>query len=489
MAWYNLLDNAEKYIVEKVKKSILGEIDQSLTEDEKNLLTDIALTIAYGAIPAVGQVIDAYYTVDAAIDLYKDSNSNDNKFNFVVALMGWLPILGDGTKASLKTVNKNPEVYAPIMFSVIRYAFNKAADNSYVQDMARSRGWDIQQIKYIDPEALLVRYTSSDFVQGQFDIARGKIKSSDAYNALSPNMRVMVDSVFSTAASHLPDWIGLVGDRVRSWRKKTPRSTHNDGDTHSRKTSDHEPSAPYNTHGQKSGQGASNPAKSKNRVKNATMKMTKAITGVVGEHMADYYMDKKHNTGGLHDQGVKSNNKVSQSGELKRLLSAPTGVGIDGLWKDVNEINTITNDKKGFCIVEAKASVSPTIKNLSQLLSVKRNDPSSPNGRLVQMSDQWCEGNTFKINARVGAAVRNRGYSRRVFYYNQFSIAEHELALGQALAGEAGRTVEQTHSHASSRNHAPTKIFTDREIEAAVQQRQNPSSRANSTINESDIPK
>ena len=58
MAWYNLLDNAEKYIVEKVKKSILGEIDQSLTEDEKNLLTDIALTIAYGAIPAVGQVID-----------------------------------------------------------------------------------------------------------------------------------------------------------------------------------------------------------------------------------------------------------------------------------------------------------------------------------------------------------------------------------------------------------------------------------------------
>ena len=239
----------------------------------------------------MGQVIDAYYTVDAAIDLYKDSNSNDNKFNFVVALMGWLPILGDGTKASLKTVNKNPEVYAPIMFSVIRYAFNKAADNSYVQDMARSRGWDIQQIKYIDPEALLVRYTSSDFVQGQFDIARGKIKSSDAYNALSPNMRVMVDSVFSTAASHLPDWIGLVGDRVRSWRRKTSTSTQHDGKIHSSKTSDHQPDAPYNKHGQKSGQGANNPAKSKSRVKTATIKLTKAITGVVGEHMADYYMD------------------------------------------------------------------------------------------------------------------------------------------------------------------------------------------------------
>lgn len=44
MAWYNLLDNAEKYIVEKVKKSILGEIDQSLTEDEKNLLTVLVKT-------------------------------------------------------------------------------------------------------------------------------------------------------------------------------------------------------------------------------------------------------------------------------------------------------------------------------------------------------------------------------------------------------------------------------------------------------------
>lgn len=489
MAWYNLLDNAEKYIVEKVKKSILGEIDQSLTEDEKNLLTDIALTIAYGAIPAVGQVIDAYYTVDAAIDLYKDSNSNDNKFNFVVALMGWLPILGDGTKASLKTVNKNPEVYAPIMFSVIRYAFNKAADNSYVQDMARSRGWDIQQIKYIDPEALLVRYTSSDFVQGQFDIARGKIKSSDAYNALSPNMRVMVDSVFSTAASHLPDWIGLVGDRVRSWRRKTSTSTQHDGKIHSSKTSDHQPDAPYNKHGQKSGQGANNPAKSKSRVKTATIKLTKAITGVVGEHMADYYMDKKHNTGGLHDQGIKSNNKVSQNGELKRLLSAPTGVGIDGLWKNVAEPNTMTGQTPMFCIVEAKASVSPAIKNLSQLLSVKRGDPSAPNGRKVQMSENWCIENAYKINPRVGGSVRTRGFSRRVFYYNQLSIKEHELALAQSLAGEAGRTIEQTHSHASSRNHAPTKIFADKEIEAAVQQRQNPSNRANNTVNEEDIPK
>jgi hypothetical protein len=489
MAWYNLLDNAEKYIVDKVKNSILGDIDQSLSEDEKELLTDIALTIAYGAIPVVGQIIDAALSVDAAIDLYKNPNSNDNKFNFVVALMGWLPILGDGTKASLKTVNKNPEVYAPIMFSTIRYAFNKAADNSYVQDMARSRGWDIKQIKYLDPEALLIRYTSSDFVQGQFNIARGQIKGSDAYKALPPNMRVMVDSVFSTAASNLPQWIGLVGDRVGSWRRKPSRSTHHDGDIHSRKTSEHEPSAPYNKHGQKSGQGASNPAKSKNRVKNATIKMTKAITGVVGEHMADYYMDKKHNTGGLHDQGMPSNNKVSQNKELKKLLSAPTGVGIDGLWKDVNEINTITNDKKGFCIVEAKASVSFANKKLPQLLTVKRGDPTAPNGRLVQMSYKWCESNAYKIGSRVGDAVTRRGYSRRVFYYNQLSISEHELALGQALAGKSGREVEQTHSHASSRNHEPTDIFRDKEIEAAVKQRQNPRASVNKTIKEADIPK
>ena len=200
-------------------------------------------------------------------------------------------------------------------------------------------------------------------------------------------------------------------------------------------------------------------------------------------------MDKKHNTGGLHDQGIKSNNKVSQNGELKRLLSAPTGVGIDGLWKNVAEPNTMTGQTPMFCIVEAKASVSPAIKNLSQLLSVKRGDPSAPNGRKVQMSENWCIENAYKINPRVGGSVRTRGFSRRVFYYNQLSIKEHELALAQSLAGEAGRTIEQTHSHASSRNHAPTKIFADKEIEAAVQQRQNPSNRANNTVNEEDIPK
>jgi hypothetical protein len=346
-----------------------------------------------------------------------------------------------------------------------------------------------KKIKYIDPEALLIEYTSSSFIQGRFEIARGQIKSSDAYQALPYNMRVIVDSVFSTAASHLPEWIGIVGDRVRSWRRKTSPSTHKDGEIHSRKTSDHQPDAPYSKHGHQSGQGASNPAKSKSRVKNATIKLTKAITGVVGEHMADYYMDKKHNTGGLHDQGMKSNNKVSQNGELKKLLSAPTGVGIDGLWKNVAEPNTMTGQTPMFCIVEAKASVSPAIKNLSQLLSVKRGDPTAPNGRKVQMSENWCVENAYKINPRVGTSVRNRGFSRRVLYYNQLSIAEHELALGQFAMGKSGREVEQTHSHASSRNHTPTKIFTDKEIEAAVQQRQNPSNRVNKNINEADIPK
>ena len=489
MAWYDLLENAEKAIMNKIRASILGDIDKSLSQAEKNLIGEIVVTIAYGAVPVMGQAIDGWYTIEAALKLVdKKNRTNPNfQFDFVVALMGWVPMLGDGAKATLKTVNKKHEVYAPIMFSTMSYAFNAAADNEYVQAGAKRMGFDVKQLKYINPEALLDKYTSSDFVQKQFKAAQANLKSSKAYRALPSSAQVGVDEVFEFAKSNLPSWINVVHERLVDWRPKNPKSTHQNGQVFPRNTSKNQPTQV----GSDKTKGANNPAQGNSKTKSFTKKLTKAVTGVVGEHMADYYMSGKHKDGGVHDQGErKSAKKVSHEKKLKMLFSNPTGVGIDALWKDVAEPNTLLGLTPAYCIVEAKASILPEIKNLTHLLSVKRNDPTAPNGRLVQMSSQWCIRNARKITKTIGDSVEKEGYSRRVFFYNQLTIAEHEAALGAVSFGQ--KTIGQAepiHNHAASRQHHPTKIFTDKEIKAAVAQRENPNNKINNTIKEADIPK
>jgi hypothetical protein len=498
MAWYdnlfnfldNALDKADKAIMNIIRESILGKLDKSLSQAQKDLIGEIAVTIAYGAVPGIGQVIDGWYTIDAALNLIdkdgKKNSTNPNfQFDFVVALMGWVPMLGDGAKATLKTVNKKPEVYGPIMFSTMSYAFNAAGDNEYVQAAAKRMGFDVKQLKYINPEALLDKYTSSDFVQKQFKAAQANIKSSKAYRALPYSAQVGVDEVFNFAKSNLPSWINVVHERLVDWRPKPPKSTHQNGQVLASNTSKNQPTQV----GKTQTQGANNPAQGNSKTKSFTKKLTKPVTGVVGEHMADYYMSGKHSDGGVHDQGErKSAKKVSHEKKLKMLVSNPTGVGIDALWKDVDEPNTLLNEKKGYCIVEAKASILPGIKYLTHLLSVTK-DPTAPKGRLVQMSKLWCLRKAKLIDDDLAIILQIQGYSRRVFFYNSVTIAEHLLALGEVWSGQ--KTIgqaEPTHNHAASRQHHPTKIFTDKEIEAAVTQRENPNNKDNNDIKEADIP-
>ncbi|MFM0005196.1 MULTISPECIES: hypothetical protein [Paraburkholderia] len=98
----------------------------------------------------------------------------------------------------------------------------------------------------------------------------------------------------------------------------------------------------------------------------AVADITTGITGILGEHIADYYCYETlgwgkgweaHDQGLLgkwsHEPGAEMPGKLNDHGKLNKLFDLrPRGHGIDGVWR----ANPGTNEGKPFAIVEAKSS-------------------------------------------------------------------------------------------------------------------------------------
>ncbi|NAT39001.1 hypothetical protein CU661_18485, partial [Pseudomonas syringae pv. actinidifoliorum] len=101
-----------------------GEITEGTNGSEdrsdayQEAAVELAKGIALGAVPFLGQAIDAYDTIESSIVLYNAESTGgkeDAQFDLLMAIIGWIPGPGDGLKKSLRIVNKDPERYAPVL--------------------------------------------------------------------------------------------------------------------------------------------------------------------------------------------------------------------------------------------------------------------------------------------------------------------------------------------------------------------------------------
>lgn len=79
--------------------------EEAQTEDRtaayKEAAVELAKGIALGAVPFLGQAIDAYDTVESSIVLYNAETADgkdEAKFDLLLAVIGWIPEPGDGLK-------------------------------------------------------------------------------------------------------------------------------------------------------------------------------------------------------------------------------------------------------------------------------------------------------------------------------------------------------------------------------------------------------
>jgi len=340
---------------------------------QKQAYTDAAVelgkSIAIGAVPFVGQAIDAYDTLESSWRIYgaKEAEDKDNaKFDLVLAIVGWIPGPGDGVKKSLRLVNKDPGRYAPILFDLLRHVCELAGIKT-------------------SPEALLDAVFDAGKLRAQMSTVREGVQDFSGYKALPDWGKQAITTVLKTAEAELPAMIGIVQRRLTKWKRHQPNSSARAATTGRAKTPAVKPKdATVAKEGASRPTGGSPGQSLKSTLATAALEIGNAAIGVAGEHIADYYCANKLGWASGwsgHDQGSKGTwsggqpgathlGKVSKGGSdpktpgvLYKLGDGSNGTGIDAVW----HVST-RNQGKPYAVVEAKSDFE-----VKQPAFIKRN--------------------------------------------------------------------------------------------------------------------
>ena len=207
------------------------------------------------------------------------------------------------------------------------------------------------------------------------------------------------------------------------------------------------------------------------KTKGAVEQISNKITGLIGEHMADYWMLEQVGGKARHDHGGTAEGscyKMNFEGRLYQLHQPSANPkGIDSLWKVNGKIGG-----KPYCILEAKASATALTRPLGKLLTDGRDKTerrTQNNQHQVQMSNNWCN---LKLQQLHFANVIGY-YSRRVVFFGINDIAAHEAAYTK-IVGAIAQPENRQHLPRimmEHTEHKPGRIFTDEDIETWVRRR------------------
>ena len=323
----------------------------------KEAAIELGKGIAIGLVPFVGQAIDAYDTVESAIALYQ-ANQQEQKenaqFDFLLAIVGWIPGPGDGVKKSLRIVNRDPQRFAPVLFELLRFVLTECGVET-------------------SPEALLDQIFSTSKLKAQIEEIKAGVLQSSVYTSLPQSMQTVVRTSLEMAASNMPALVGVVETRLTKWKRMQANSSarelpHGKAKQPPPKAKDAEiakkgDSTPAHGHADTNVNGT--------LATRAADAITNEILGISGEHIADYICAetfgwgkdwKGHDDGtqGRWTEGTPSKTKLgklSKGGSPKaahvlyKLSDGANGTGIDAVWRAEGH-----NGGKPYAIVEAKAT-------------------------------------------------------------------------------------------------------------------------------------
>lgn len=435
-------------------------------------LIELAAGIALGAVPFLGQAVDAYDTIESAVHLYNadtPAHTEDAKFDLLLAIVGWVPGPGDGVKKSLRIVNKDPERFAPVLFDLLRFVLTECGIKT-------------------SPEELLSDIFNASALRSELDEIIAGVKGSSAFQSLPRLPQSAVLTVLATSRDQMPMMVGIVEKRLNKW-KRMQRNSSASATGSSNPVEQKKPASKDRNvaaEGKDGGRGtAALKADNATLGQQALPDLSNEGLGVSGEHIADYICAYELGWGkdwDGHDKGVEGRwqkgkpsatklGKLSKGGSPKtphvlyKLTDGANGTGIDAIWR----ADPDKNDNKLFAIVEAKASKNEDapkflrkpnttrkpsitsklgtsgITDASELLEPREEEStagkspekkkskasgktggagktadspstSKKNRILVQMSRDWIRNNLKSLNNRVLRDNILSSYSRHLFY-------------------------------------------------------------------------
>ncbi|MGE8190782.1 hypothetical protein [Pseudomonas sp. NPDC086278] len=320
---------------------------------------ELAKGIALGAVPFLGQAIDAYDTIESSIVLY-NAESTDGKeeaqFDLLMAVIGWIPGPGDGLKKSLRIVNKDPQRYAPVLFDLLRFVLQECGIKT-------------------SPEELLKQIFDAGKLRAELDEIITGVKDSSTFQSLPNWAKTTVVTVLAASRDNMPAMVGIVEKRLIKWKgMQRNSSAASSGSSHPKRAE--KPANKDSAVAAKGKDGASSTHSNQVEASKVGLQAPSSILneglGVSGEHIADYICAMEFGWGkdwDGHDKGAdgkwlegipsaSKTGKLSAGGSPKakhvlyKLSDGANGTGIDAVWR----ANPANNGGEKFAIVEAKAS-------------------------------------------------------------------------------------------------------------------------------------
>ncbi|ULJ62275.1 hypothetical protein MIS46_09980 [Wielerella bovis] len=493
---------------------ILGEFEDKWRESSAAIIVRGLI----GIIPGIDQVLDIQDTIGL---IYRFEKKNwqlttDDYADLAFATIGWFPSLGSPVKAALKPIWKNRRnaargvrngvamlerslgykhgAYIRTMRDFVKniQKWNQAINNA-IAKMREAINVYLQILHSVAKGSLTFRPIESwkwtytiHFPNSLVNLAKQQIPATQQFQ------RIMADAIrqgSETVRLFLQELLGehalVVADAERGAASHTRKNQNyrpiamamatQKADNQRDKRSASLGKNPQPT--MKNGQPVQNVATNKGGRSHAVQKtgeglVGNALTGIVGEHMADYWMAKQLGLNPSHDSGkavLGGLRKLNYGGKLYQLhVPSANPKGIDSLWKVDGKIGG-----KPYCIVEAKASATELTKSLSSLLTDGRDKTerrTAQSQQQLQMSRAWCEDKLKQlgVHSKVGTA-----YSRRVVFFGMDKIKGHLAAYGELIKilAEGKKEYELKTVMNRHKDHEPSRIFTDAEIDALISKR------------------
>lgn len=327
----------------------MSDTDQQAIQDA---VEQIGLSMAANAFPLFYVAQNVYDTSESVWNVWNARNSTDELtkietgIDLVFAVVGWVPVVGAGVKRTFRLVNHKSEIYGPVLFDILRLVLQKAGVHT-------------------SPEELVDKLFDASGLKKLLTESREHIEHSWMYRRMPTSVQLTFNQALAWVEVNLPYWLTqFVERKLLHWKKKQPNSSA-------------EGSVALRKEAEKPGRVGVEAEKGHNRSKTtpstgvvnaklAVTEITNKITGILGEHIADYhcYEHLKWGSGwNAHDQGAlghwsaKPNEvvlgKLNDGSHLNKLFEPQArGQGIDGVWR----ATPANNNGKPFAIVEAKSS-------------------------------------------------------------------------------------------------------------------------------------
>lgn len=434
----------------------------TITKDDVGLMTR---SIAIGFTPA-GLALDIADLARASYNLYRN-RTDDNYFEVILCIIGFIPGAGDGIKTGLRIVNRRPE----LLFEVIRFVM-------------------VQCKVYGDPEKWLDSIINVQKIRQLIQKAK-----QEALNASNKNIdsqwakywvNQSIELSFNFIDSMVSRLVELLLRKILHWKTKVPKTSaqiHNHSGANNKTHGNSAHSTTYGNNAAKNGHAKGGKGRSLSR-SDISQLLTNPKVGGVGEHMADYWVADKLGIKVNHDAGQQPTQKLQRA--MTKLYLGVQDQGIDAIWKSDKKDLGVMNSKT-YAIIEAKASLTmgkgkgpgsllndlsasrdSTAQEAENKKAKKQNRkpvklrPKEKTLKDQQMSTIWVNNRLDENGLQM---VRIAGYSRHLLFFN-YAHAETVQHLNTlALSVRDAEPVDQK-DHLNG--HTPSNFWGAAKIDEAI---------------------